>query len=352
MNKFSKDLFRKNSSLIWGAGILLAIVLLSFISVLLPETFFENDWSASLQSPSTNHILGTGSRGNDIAAGIISGLKISLTVALLSVIFATLIGLPSGLIAATFGNKGKAGIIQLIFAFVFFMLAWFYAFYLRRFEIANESSDSFSMISEILFSFFLFIIILLIGYFFSARILSPLKKFIPVQLPIDTLLSTLADIITSFPLLMIILTLTAIAKPSLWLVVVIIGCTTWTGIFRVVRSVALQTLQLDFITAAKAMGMKTRTIILKHVMSSVLPMLFVHLAFTFSAAIVLESALTFLGAGLPVGTVTLGSLLSDAKSNFTAWWLVLFPGLVLFLLLLSLQLIASGLQKKFNPRLR
>jgi len=208
------------------------------------------------------------------------------------------------------------------------------------------------MISEILFSFFLFIVILLIGYFFSARILSPLKNFIPVQLPIDTLLSTLADIITSFPLLMIILTLTAIAKPSLWLVVVIIGCTTWTGIFRVVRSVALQTLQLDFITAAKAMGMKTRTIIQKHVMSSVLPMLFVHLAFTFSAAIVLESALTFLGAGLPVGTVTLGSLLSDAKSNFTAWWLVLFPGMVLFLLLLSLQLIANGLQKKFNPRLR
>ena len=110
MNKILENLFRKNSSLSWGAGILLAIVLLSFISVLLPETFFENDWGALLQSPSTNHLLGTGSRGNDIAAGIISGLKISLTVALLSVIFATLIGLPSGLIAATFGNKGKAGI--------------------------------------------------------------------------------------------------------------------------------------------------------------------------------------------------------------------------------------------------
>ncbi len=352
MNTVTHFFDKKSSSLQWGAGILFLIVGMSLLSLLLPESFFENDWSASLQSPSLHHLLGTGSRGNDIASGIISGLKISLTVAVLSVIFATLIGLPTGLIAATLGNKGRIGIIQLIFFFIFLMLAWFYAFYLRRFTIADSSLNSFKMIFEILISFFLFILILSIGNILTTKFLSPLRKFIPVQLPIDTLLSTLADIITSFPLLMIILTITAIAKPSLWLVVLIIGCTTWTGIFRVVRSVALQTLQLDFITAAKAMGMKTRAIILKHVMSSVLPMLFVHLAFTFSAAIVLESALTFLGAGLPIGTVTLGSLLSDAKSNFTAWWLVLFPGMVLFLLLLSLQLIANGLQKKFNPRLK
>ena len=120
---------------------------------------------------------------------------------------------------------------------------------------------------------------------------------------------------------------------------------------RIVRSAAMQVMQQDFITAARAMGTSEARIIMKHILPAVLPLLAVHIAFTFSAAIVLESALSFLGAGLPVGTVTLGSLLADAKSNFSAWWLVVFPGAILFLLLLSLQLIASGLQKKFNPRL-
>ena len=335
---------KKNYSLRTGVIILICILLLS-AGIFLPSVFvFENDWNNILQPPSSSHLLGTTPQGMDLLAGIIHGLSTSLLVALCAVVLSTLIGLPLALLASTNGNKGRAGIIHAIIFFIFVFLAWFYSFYVRRFS--NEESST-----QILISIFLFVAIALAGFFFSKKIFSFSKNILPIKLPVDTLISTVADIITSFPMLMIILTIAAISKPSIQLVVIVIGCTTWTGIFRVVRSTSMQILQQDFITAAKAMGISEARIIFKHLLPAVVPVLAVHLAFTFSAAIVLESSLTFLGAGLPVDTVTLGSLLADAKSNFNAWWLVVFPGTILFLLLLSLQLIASGLQKKFNPRL-
>ncbi len=335
---------KNNRALRAGVILLLALLALCF-GILFPSVFvFENDWNNILQPPSSSHLFGTTSQGMDLFAGIINGLGTSMLVAFLAVVHSAIIGFPLALFCSATGNKGRAGIIQVMVFLLFAFVSWFYSFYVRRFY--NEDSSVQTVIS-----FLIFILMLLAGFLISKKIFSFSKNFISVSLPVDTLFTTLADIITSFPMLMIILTITALSKPSLWLVILVIGLTTWTGIFRIVRSAAMQVMQQDFITAARAMGTNEARIIMKHILPAVLPLLAVHIAFTFSAAIVLESALSFLGAGLPVGTVTLGSLLADAKSNFSAWWLVVFPGAILFLLLLSLQLIASGLQKKFNPRL-
>jgi peptide/nickel transport system permease protein len=132
----------------------------------------------------------------------------------------------------------------------------------------------------------------------------------------------------------------------------IIGATGWTGIARLTRGEFLRLRQSEFVTAARATGAGPVRIMLRHILPNALAPVLVPITFGIASAILTESALSFLGFGPPPPAASWGSLLNDGRSNLSMWWLVVFPGIAIFLTVLAYNLIGEGLQEVTDPRLR
>jgi len=173
-----------------------------------------------------------------------------------------------------------------------------------------------------------------------------------VYVPVDSLISRSIEILNSLPKLILIISISVIAKPSVWNIVLIIGFTNWTDIARLTRAEFLRTSQLDYVQAGKSLGLSEARIIFRHALPNSIAPAFIAIAFGIAGAIIIESGLSFLGIGVAADTVTWGSLLSAARENFNAWWLVLFPGGAIFLTVTMYNLIGEGLRDALDPRLK
>jgi peptide/nickel transport system permease protein len=170
---------------------------------------------------------------------------------------------------------------------------------------------------------------------------------------VDILLSRLIEVVMSIPALVLILALLAVLnKPTIWHLMAVLGCTGWTSIARLTRGEFLRLREMDFVTAARAMGSSQLRIMTKHIFRNALAPVLVPITFGIASAILTESALSFLGFGAPPPNPSWGSLLEAGRSNFQMWWLIAFPGAAIFLTVLAYNLIGEGLQEATDPRLR
>jgi peptide/nickel transport system permease protein len=170
---------------------------------------------------------------------------------------------------------------------------------------------------------------------------------------VDILISRLIELIITLPTFFLIITIVAMFQAgSIWLIMVLIGLTGWPGIARFTRGEFLRVRNMEFVSAATALGFSNRRVIFRHVLPNSLAPVLVTAAFGIASAILTEAALSFLGFGVPPTTVTWGSVLSDARGNINAWWLAVFPGLAIFLSVLCYNLIGDGLRDALDPRLR
>lgn len=170
---------------------------------------------------------------------------------------------------------------------------------------------------------------------------------------IDMLTSRVTEIVMCIPTLVLILAVIAvIEKPTIWHTMAIIGATGWTGIARLTRGEFLRIKSSEFVMAARAAGAGPVRIMLRHILPNALAPILVPITFGIASAILMESSLSFLGFGPPPPTASWGSVLNDARSNLSMWWLVVFPGIAVFLTVLAYNLIGEGLQEATDPRLR
>jgi peptide/nickel transport system permease protein len=135
-------------------------------------------------------------------------------------------------------------------------------------------------------------------------------------------------------------------------VMIIIGLTGWMGIARLVRGEVLRVRNMEYVTAANSLGFGSSRTIFRHVLPNSLAPVLVSVAFGVAGAILTESALSFLGLGVPLETVTWGSTLNLSRGAPFAWWLAVFPGLMIFLTVVSYNLIGDGLRDATDPRLK
>jgi len=304
--------------------------------------------------PGTHHLLGTTRNGGDVLSGLIHGMRISLSIGILSMIIASLIGIALGAIAGYFGDRQvriERGKLWLTIAGLF--PACFYGFYVRR----NQLTELFIhpgiiSIFQLLFSISIFMFVLLV--FYSAGNFLKRSAFFArkIFLHADSLVSRTIEVFISIPRLVLIITLAAIARPSFINLIFIIGLTSWTEIARFTRAELLRARNSDYIEVARAMGFSNLRIILKHALPNVMAPATVAIVFGIASAILVESALSFLGIGVPIDTVTWGSLLFAGKENFEAWWLVVFPGLMIFLTVTAFNLLGDGLRDSMDVRSR
>jgi len=171
---------------------------------------------------------------------------------------------------------------------------------------------------------------------------------------IDTILSRVIELVMCIPTLVLILALVALLnKVSNYHLMVIVGITGWTGIARLTRAEFLKLKQMEFVTAARAMGAGWPRIMFRHVLRNALAPVLVPITFGIADAILIESGLSYLGFGASPPNPSWGTLLHSGRSAIEEmWWLILFPGLAIFFTVLAYNLIGEGLQEATDPRLR
>lgn len=226
-----------------------------------------------------SHYLGTDQLGRDLLSGLIHGARISLSIGIIAMGIATLIGLIMGSLAGFFGGK------------------------------------------------------------------------------VDFLISRLIEIFLNFPTFFLIITIIAFYQDKspellIFLIMFVIGITGWMGIARLARGEVLRVRNMEYVTAAGALGFSAGRVITRHVLPNSLAPVLVAVAFGIASAILTEAALSFLGFGVPPTIVTWGSMLSEARGNVYAWWLAVFPGFMIFLTVLCYNLIGDGLRDATDPRLK
>jgi peptide/nickel transport system permease protein len=171
---------------------------------------------------------------------------------------------------------------------------------------------------------------------------------------VDMLVSRVIEVVMCIPTLVLILALVAMLDNVTNLhLMVIVGCTGWTGIARLTRAEFLKLKQLEYVSAARAMGAGSGRIMFTHILRNALAPVLVPITFGIADAILIESGLSYLGFGASPPNPSWGTLLSAGRATIQeTWWLILFPGAAIFLTVLAYNLIGEGLQEATDPRLR
>lgn len=169
---------------------------------------------------------------------------------------------------------------------------------------------------------------------------------------VDLAMSRVFEIEMAIPTFFLLITVAALLPPSLYLTMIIIGATSWVGIARFTRNEFLKIRNLDYVTAAIALGVPNRRVMFQHIMPNALAPIIVSVVLGIAGAILVESSLSFLGIGVPAELVTWGSILHEASSNTFAWWLAVFPGAAIFITVLAYYSVGEGLREALDPRLR
>ena len=327
----------------------------------LPQNIdFENAQSISpfadqnVKSKKWRHWFGTDELGHDVLSGTIHATRIALSVGLIAMSIASIIGLFLGSIAGFLGDSRlKISRIGLFFNLIFIVLALFYAFGTRSYILADAISQSFiTFLGQLMVSLFEFIGIIIIG-----NLISKLFVFIPIfnkkiTIPIDMIIMRVIEIVNSIPTLFLLISIIAIAKPSVFLVMAVIGLVSWTGIARFIRAELLKVRKLEYIEAAKALGFNEFRILFKHAIPNAISPVLISIAFGVASAILMEASLSFMGIGVPPEVMTWGSLLNSARSSPSAWWLAVVPGTAIFIMVTVYNLVGEGLTDAMDPKLR
>ena len=225
-------------------------------------------------SPNAKHILGTDEIGRDVLSGMIHGTRIALSVGIISMAIAIIIGVFFGAIAGYYGGV------------------------------------------------------------------------------VDVLFQRIVEIMMTIPTFFLIITVLALYPGGgIWIIMVIIGLTSWPSVARFTRAEFLKVRNLDYVTAAEAIGLSSMRIIFVHVLPNAIAPVLVIAAFGIASAILTESALSFLGFSSAT-MVSWGSILNESRNSTSAWWMAVFPGAAIFVTVTIYNLLGEGIRDALDPKLK
>lgn len=170
---------------------------------------------------------------------------------------------------------------------------------------------------------------------------------------VDIIIMRFVDIMLCFPSFFLILAVIAFLEPSIFNIMAVIGLTSWMGITRLVRAEFLSLKQRDFVLAEKVMGASSPRIIFLHILPNAMAPVLVSATLGVASAVLIESALSFLGIGVQPPTPSWGNILTIGQSTLgVAWWLSFFPGMAILITVLGYNLLGEGIRDAIDPRLR
>jgi len=270
--------------------------------------------------------------------------------------------------------EDKLAIVGLIVFFIFCLLALFPAFFspqnpydLAQLYLENsflEPNRTFFLGTDEqgrdIFSAIIYGLRISLYVGFISTILSVIIGFILGLIAgyyggwVDIIIMRIADIQLSFPSILIALIIMALWGAGIGNIIIAITIVTWVYYARTARGVVLSEKEKDYAQSAKALGMSNFSIIFREIMPNVTAPIIVIATVRIATAIILEATLSFLGLGVPITEPSLGSLISNGYQVLFSgyWWTSVFPGIVLMLLIISINLIGDRARDIMNPRLK
>jgi peptide/nickel transport system permease protein len=171
---------------------------------------------------------------------------------------------------------------------------------------------------------------------------------------VDQVIMRVTDAWLALPALVFALFLATMVGPSMWNIVIILGCVYWTRYARVIRGEVLSLREREFVKLAEIAGASRWRVVWRHILPNVMNSAMVLASLTIGVVIIAEASLSFLGVGVPAPQPAWGSMLSDGRSMLMVgdWWLTVFPGLCIMLVVLATQLLGDWLRVRLDPQLR
>lgn len=170
---------------------------------------------------------------------------------------------------------------------------------------------------------------------------------------IDSIFMRIVDIVISFPILFLLISISTIWDPSIWIVIFAIGFVSWTSMARLVRGEVLRVKELDYVLAANSSGSSSFKIITRHILPNVLAPVMVQITIGTAQAILMEASLSFLGVGVQQPTPSWGNMLMDAQKLLVLRdmpWIWIPPGTATLMLVLAIYFVGDGLRDAFDPK--
>jgi peptide/nickel transport system permease protein len=168
---------------------------------------------------------------------------------------------------------------------------------------------------------------------------------------VEVLIMRAVDIMLSIPAILLAIITVAVLGPGFINLIIVLGFTRWPRYTRVAYAQTLAVRGLPYMTAARLAGVRDPGILARHVLPNILPPIIVVATLEFGLMVLFEAGLSFLGLGIQPPTPSWGSIMSTGRNYVaTAWWIATFPGLCLFLLVLSINLLGDFLRDRFDPR--
>jgi peptide/nickel transport system permease protein len=169
---------------------------------------------------------------------------------------------------------------------------------------------------------------------------------------VDSFFMRIADVQLAFPFILLAIAIIAVLGPDLQNIIITMAITGWVIYARVVRAEVLSLREKEFILSVKALGGSNGRIIFNHLLPNVIPPIIVIVTLEMARMIIMEAALSFLGLGIQPPTPTWGGMLADGRVYLaTSWWLATFPGLVIMVVVLGINLLGNWLRDMLDPRL-
>lgn len=170
----------------------------------------------------------------------------------------------------------------------------------------------------------------------------------------DQIIMRITDAWMALPSLIFAIFLASVLKPSLWNIIVILALVFWSQYTRIVRSQVLSIRERPFVQLAQVTGASTLRIIWRHIVPNVMNTVMVLFSLTIGVAIIIEASLSFLGVGIPPPKPAWGLMMSEGRGPLIAgkWWISVFPGLCIMLLVLATNLLGDWLRVRLDPQLR
>jgi peptide/nickel transport system permease protein len=170
---------------------------------------------------------------------------------------------------------------------------------------------------------------------------------------VDNLISRLLEVVLAFPGILFAIAIVAILGPSLDNLIVALGLFGWPGYARLVRGSVLSAKQREYVEAARAIGATGARIMTRHLLPNVVAPVIILSATRFGGALLAGSGLSFIGLGVPIPQPEWGAIMATGREYLdSAWWVFAFPGGIIFLAVLGVNLLGDGLRDVLDPRLR
>lgn len=170
---------------------------------------------------------------------------------------------------------------------------------------------------------------------------------------VDAVVMRSVDVVLAFPRLVLLLVIAGLFESSILLLVLVLGLTQWPATTRLVRAEVVSLRERDFVVAARALGFSRRRIVLRHLIPNALAPVLVTATLGVGDTIVLEAGLSFLGVGLDPEIPSWGTMLADGRRfMLDAWWVGVFPGVAIVVVVVALNLVGDALRDVLDPRLR